>query len=69
MSIQIKINDDNNTTFTEWERGFTKTYNSIGGYYITFNYKTLGGMLKAAKKIATNASTISHGNGTIKPFK
>ena len=52
MTIQIKINDKRQTTFTDINGRFTKTYTNDDEMYKTFHYKSMSGMVNAARKIS-----------------
>jgi len=57
-TLQIRINDENKTTFTSYNGSFSKTYLNGDETPVTFMYKTLKGMLKASKKLMTDDSKI-----------
>jgi len=58
MKLQIRINNENKTTFTHSGNNFIKTYINDEEIYVTFFYKSLKGMMKAASKLITKDSII-----------
>ena len=59
MRFQITIRDEENKTKFLSENGkFTKYGQTVDGNPLIFNYKTVKGMVKAAKKIMTEKSEV-----------
>ncbi len=68
MRMFIKINDLQDTTFTSDKGRYTKTYINNDELYVTRNYKTEEGMLRAVKRVFNSESYVitynSNGVGT-----
>lgn len=69
MRIQVRINDENNTTFTAHNNNFNKMWDDSRGFMNSRSYKTQKGFITAIKKVLTEDSTIMAWNEDGTPNK
>ena len=72
MRIQVKINDNNDTTFNAENGRYSKLWDNDSQDMMFFSYKNEKGFLKALKKMITTDSVVTAWNedGTLnKNFK
>lgn len=63
MDFQIVINDENETTFLVKDGRFQKSWRGVDYYTcLIFDYKNVKGLIKSAKKMMTNKSTVKAWN-------
>ncbi len=58
MKYQVKINDNNDTTFTSENGKFQKIWDNDKGFMMSHSYKTEKGFVNAIKKVITSESKI-----------